>query len=168
MAKGRCYPTAFAGLWYRNDGEANHKKADWRFVDERTRDSIGPSFPDRIDLLAAVPMFAAANGYTERIDQRPPNPPEPPKPDPVAPQPIDNPLVPGTSVDSLWRTLCASARPTLAPDGFHNANLRRAFYAGFWAMLEVMGRGGEPDVSPDEAASWLASLRAECRAFRDS
>jgi len=146
-------------LWYRNDGAGNHKKSAWSFVDARTRQSIGPTFADRFDLFAIIDQFAAANGYTEK-EVVPLNPPEPPKAAP-APQPEPIRLEPGTTVAALWDACAVKAAALVPPSQL--AACRALFFAGFFAALEVFSRGGEDDVSPEEAADWLVALRRECR-----
>lgn len=161
MAVSRCWPTKYVGLWYRNDGASAHKKSAWYFVRASTRESFGPPFADKIDLLAAQDTFAAANGFTELEVSRPVNPPEPPKPAPVvAPQPQRIAIEPGMTVAALWAQCSAGLASVVSADDLTAS--RAIFHAGFFAALEAFSRGGEVDVSPEEATDWLANMRREC------
>jgi hypothetical protein len=60
------------------------------------------------------------------------------------------------------------ARAVLHPDAHpsQHQEMRRAFYAGAWAMLcEFVALGG-PTVSEDSAIAYMDMVRKECEAFK--
>lgn len=170
MGEIRCYPTGWANLWYRNDGtDANQR---WRFIDARTRLSIGPVYKTRVDLLASVRPFAITHGFHVK-DDRTHKPEDILKiADYVPPvkgaaesweQSIGRLLkIPGATVVSFWNAFWALYKPAKPAPGQEDA-MRDAFFAGFWAMAEAAHRMGDEDVSADGAVRWLGMMLRECK-----
>lgn len=162
MAQPKCFPTRWEGLWYANTGDG--KRQAWHFVRAAGRVAIGPPYPSAIDLLAVADNFASANGFTVPVQVRPTVGPQggtgtPPKP---ANRTAAEMIRPGCTVESLW----AGFWKQIAPDGATDTQrkeMRKAFLGGVWAMLEVMQRAGEDDVTEKAACNWLLALRQETR-----
>lgn len=176
MSEPRCYPTGYAGLWYRNDGE-HQKKARWSYVRASDRASIGAAYPSKIDLLADLANFAASIRVTkEDVRQNPADVfrAEVETPEPVATVRAADAPEPGATAQTIWREFWAQAKPEgwevalgtpeTASHARHVHNeARRMFFAGFWAMLQVCYRVGEEDVSSDAGFTWIENLRREVR-----
>lgn len=152
MSKGRNYPTRYAELWYRNDAEGMRKKACWRFVDASTNASVGPQYPDRIELLADLDRFAREFGAAATVVKQ-----SVPAPVPV---PTKNPadvIKPGRSLTAMWDDFFAIVREpgaVVPPDT--EADLKAAFFSGALAILNGMDQVGNMG-----AAGWFQDLKAE-------
>lgn len=155
MSKSRNYPTRYAELWYRNDAETTKKKACWRFVDASTGASVGPQYPDRIELLADLDRFAGEFGARTLIDQTAAaNVPDPPK------LKAADVVKPGRTLAAMWADFFAIVREPGAdvPPGAE-ADLKAAFFSGALAILKGMDQVGNM-----EAAGWIGwfgELRTE-------
>jgi hypothetical protein len=68
------------------------------------------------------------------------------------------------SVNELWTAYAKRVLPTDAGEVQRNET-RKAFYAGFWSMLEICIRLGEPDVPDAEGMATLERLHIESKAW---
>lgn len=162
----RFYPTERVGLWYAPVQITKKGKVAtvWKFADERTRELIGGEYPDRISLLAAVPRFAEANGYTEKVNVRAgavADTVSVAAPARKEAEPTEK-VMPGGSVEMLWLRFWSRVAPAGCSDA-QRSDMRKAFYAGAVALLAVLERIGDDDVSEDAGAQWLEALRLEVR-----
>lgn len=69
------------------------------------------------------------------------------------------------SVRESWQSFALSVLPPDAPT-VQKTEMRRAYYAGCWAMLQDLKSLGEDAVSEDAGAAELDKLEAELREFQ--
>lgn len=166
MAVVRFYPTGRVGLWYAPVQVSRKGKVVtvWRFADERTRELIGSEYPDKISLLAAAAAFADANGYSHHVNVRAGAITETASvaaPARKEAEPTEK-IMPGGSVEMLWLRFWSRVAPAGCSDA-QRSDMRKAFYAGAVALLAVLERIGDDDVSEDAGAEWLEALKLEVR-----
>lgn len=64
-----------------------------------------------------------------------------------------------------WQSFWLAVAPANAPP-VQEQEMRRAFYAGCWAMLQTCEAIGADDVSEEAGVAILEELDAECRRFQ--
>lgn len=69
------------------------------------------------------------------------------------------------SVAESWLSFWKAVAPPDASDT-QKTEMRRAFYAGAWAVMCQVRRVGDDDVPEDAGVRHLESLHQECRAFQ--
>jgi hypothetical protein len=69
------------------------------------------------------------------------------------------------SIDATWKSYCRGVLPPDAPR-VQLVECRRAFYAGFYAMLQVTFGLTDPDLPDDLGAIALLSLEQEAKRFK--
>lgn len=67
-------------------------------------------------------------------------------------------------IASEWNNFEKAVIPPNAP-GVQRKEMRRAFYAGVWAMLQAAKELGEGSISEDAGVIALESIEAECQEF---
>ncbi len=70
------------------------------------------------------------------------------------------------SVLSIWHSFEAAC---MSPDAgtMQRREMRRAFYSGFWAMLNMGVAMADADLPDDDGAAELARLAKECERFAE-
>ncbi len=68
------------------------------------------------------------------------------------------------SVKEAWESFEAAVIPEDAP-AVQRSEMRRAFYAGAWAMLMGCSSIGETSVTEEEGVAMLESWKKECERF---
>jgi hypothetical protein len=69
------------------------------------------------------------------------------------------------SMRESWESFESAVMPPGVP-AVQRSEMRRAFYAGAWAVLCVLRRLGDDDVSEETGGRVLESLTEECRRFQ--
>lgn len=72
------------------------------------------------------------------------------------------------SVQEEWLGFSGMVFSKQKPSDVQMEEMRRAFFAGAWAMFCGMKEIGEPDVSEEEGMAHLDRVEAECRAFYEN
>jgi len=67
-------------------------------------------------------------------------------------------------IEASWIEFEKAVIPRGAP-AIQRQEMRRAFYAGTWALLQEMKRLGDDDVSEDVGVEALEAIEAECKEF---
>lgn len=67
-------------------------------------------------------------------------------------------------IESLWNDFSRKVIPPTAPP-IQRKEMRRAFYAGVWGLLQEMKQLGDDDVSEDAGVEALEAIEAECKEF---
>lgn len=67
-------------------------------------------------------------------------------------------------IASEWNKFEKAVMPPNAP-AVQRKEMRRAFYAGVWAMFQVAKELGEDSVSEEEGVKTLEEIEAECMEF---
>jgi hypothetical protein len=76
-------------------------------------------------------------------------------------------IEPGEALPTIEECWTAYARRVLPPDAgvVQRHETRKAFYAGFWSMMSVCLRLGEPDVPEAIGMATLERLRIEAESW---
>lgn len=70
------------------------------------------------------------------------------------------------SIEDEWQGFAAMVFAKMKPAANQVAEMRKAFFAGAWAMFNAVEEIGEPHVSEDESCQYLEARRAECLEFK--
>lgn len=70
-----------------------------------------------------------------------------------------------TSVTESWQSFWKAVGPPDASE-IQKTEMRRAFYAGAWAVFCQMRRTGDDDIPEGTGVMHLMSIEAECRTFQ--
>lgn len=70
------------------------------------------------------------------------------------------------SIEEQWQGFAAMVFKNMKPAENQVAEMRKAFFAGAWAMFSAVEEIGEPHVSEDQGHRWLEERRAECLEFK--
>lgn len=159
----KCYPTGWVGLWHRDEGTPSSPN-QWRFVRAETRQSIGPLYHSKRELLASARPFALTNGYRvkEECDVNAEASPLPPQ----SRIPL-RVLKIGTTADAFfqvyWRSFLHTNPHMNAVEAEEMRRIiRGAFLFGFASMNDIVHRVGESDVDETRGMEWITALRLEC------
>ena len=79
-------------------------------------------------------------------------------------RPEITPGAPLPTAAECWEAFEASVMPDDAQD-VQRYETRKAFYAGFWSMLSICNRIGEPDVPEADGVAMLERLQRECASW---
>lgn len=70
------------------------------------------------------------------------------------------------SIEKEWEGFAAMAFSKCSPSPTQIAEMKKAFFAGAWAMFSALEEIGEPHISEDEGVAYLEARRAECVEFK--
>ncbi len=70
------------------------------------------------------------------------------------------------SIEEEWLGFAAMVIPNLTQNHVQYKEMKKAFFAGAWAIQVAVAEIGEPHVSEDEGCEHLDKLAAECREFK--
>ncbi len=70
------------------------------------------------------------------------------------------------SIEEEWLGFAAMVIPTLTKQHVQYQEMKKAFYAGAWAIQAAIAEIGEPHISEEEGCAHLDRLAAECREFQ--
>jgi hypothetical protein len=56
----------------------------------------------------------------------------------------------------------------MEPSKTQRVEMRKAFFAGAWALFNMMEQIGEPEISEQQGVDHLESIKVECRSFQAS
>jgi hypothetical protein len=65
-----------------------------------------------------------------------------------------------------WHEYAEHVLPANAPD-IQTQETRRAYYGGVNALMGILKRVGEPDISEDESEAILTRIEADLKQFKD-
>lgn len=69
------------------------------------------------------------------------------------------------SIEQEWKDFSAMIFQNVTPAPNQVEEMRKAFFAGAWAMLCGVKRIGEPDISEDAGVQWLENRQQEGQRF---
>ncbi len=70
------------------------------------------------------------------------------------------------SIEEQWQGFAAMVFKKMKPTANQEAEMRKAFFAGAWAMFSAVEEIGEPHVSENEGNAYLEARKAECLEFK--
>lgn len=163
MNEPKCYPTGWVGLWHRDDGTPSSPN-QWRFVRADTRQSIGPVYRSKRDLLASARPYALTHGFRVKEEC---NVFEEVKVTIIGQRVPLKSLKVGTTAERVWQVYWkgfVAKNPDMSAKQKEEMRvvLRQAYLFGFAAMNDMAHRVGEDDVSEDAGHEWITALRLEC------
>lgn len=68
------------------------------------------------------------------------------------------------TVEQMWQSFWDAVKEPGMPD-IQRTEMRRAFFAGCWGMLQKCKGLGDPSISEDEGADYLEALEKEMQGF---
>ena len=71
-----------------------------------------------------------------------------------------------TSIDEQWQGLSEMVFAKIVPGETQVAEMKKAFFAGAWAMFCGIEQLGTPEVSEERGEAWLEERRLECMLFK--
>lgn len=71
------------------------------------------------------------------------------------------------SIEEQWQGFSAMVFRKTKPAPNQEAEMKKAFFAGAWAMFCGCEEIGEPQVTEEEGIAWLEARRQECMKFKD-
>ncbi len=71
-----------------------------------------------------------------------------------------------TSIEEQWQGFSAMVFAKMKPAETQVAEMKKAFFAGAWAMFCGAEEIGLPHVSEAQAMEWLEARRRECQEFK--
>ncbi len=71
------------------------------------------------------------------------------------------------SIEEEWKGFAGMVFRGMKPSETQSAEMKKAFFAGAWALWCMTQEMGQPHVSEAEAFAFLEARRAECELFRD-
>ena len=72
------------------------------------------------------------------------------------------------SIEEEWAGFSAMVFANCSPSPTQVTEMKKAFFAGAWAMFTAIEEIGEPHITESDAFEYLESRRAECLAFKES
>lgn len=70
------------------------------------------------------------------------------------------------SIEAEWEGFAKMVFAKMKPSKTQYVEMRKAFFAGAWALFNMTEEIGEPSVSEQQAVDHLESIRTECLAYR--
>lgn len=70
------------------------------------------------------------------------------------------------SIEQEWDGFAAMVFAKMKPTPVQVAEMKKAFFAGAWALFSGVEEIGEPHVTEEQAERWLTERRQECLAFK--
>ena len=70
------------------------------------------------------------------------------------------------SIEEQWQGFAAMVFKGMTPAPNQEAEMKKAFFAGAWAVFCAVEEIGEPHVPEAEGFKWLDERKAECLAFK--
>ena len=70
------------------------------------------------------------------------------------------------SIEEQWNGFAAMVFRKMKPARNQEAEMKKAFFAGAWAMFCGCEQIGEPQVSEEQGMAWLDARRLECLDFK--
>lgn len=71
-----------------------------------------------------------------------------------------------TSIEEQWQGFAAVVFRNTKPAPNQEAEMKKAFFAGAWALFCALEEIGMPHVSEAEGTAYLEARRQECKAFQ--
>lgn len=71
------------------------------------------------------------------------------------------------SIEDEWQGFAAMVFPRINPPAIQVAEMKKAFFAGAWALFAALEEIGEPHISEAAGEAYLEARRAEIVAFKN-
>jgi hypothetical protein len=72
------------------------------------------------------------------------------------------------SVEESWQSFVSHVIPKLKPGDIQYDEMRIAFYAATWVMIQGLIKIGDNTISSEQGAEWLSQVERECTEHRDA
>jgi hypothetical protein len=71
------------------------------------------------------------------------------------------------TIEQEWRGFAATVLPNFPPESAQYIEMKKAFFAGAWAMFAMTEEIGEDRITEEQGLQFLEERRAEILAFKD-